>query len=67
MNTKEIAIKKAKSVMSRLGLSGEMTPTSEEQFGRFNFMYVFECNDEMKLHILVNTTKEYVWWQLLAR
>lgn len=53
MNTKEIAINKAKSVMSRLGLSGEMNPTSEEQFGRFNFMYVFECNDEMKLHILV--------------
>ena len=69
MNNKEIACNKAKEVMSSLNITPntKIEPISEEQFGRFNFNYVFECKNEMKLHVLVNTTKDYVWWQLLAR
>lgn len=75
MNTKLIAQAKAVSVMTAFNIfpdnitsSKEVVSVSEEQFGRFNFNYVFEARSGMMLHVLVNTQRpDFVWWQLLAR
>jgi hypothetical protein len=75
VNAKLIAQAKAVSIMTAFSIfpdtitsSKEVVSVSEEQFGRFNFNYVFEARSGMMLHVLVNTQRpDFVWWQLLAR